>query len=97
MAEAAASHRLDGVGCAPVHFYEDDQFLPVPALRVFDADVAEAEDGHSDSQHLAGTEVSVDSRGFLQETFEIEAIHDAFLNLNYNEMTRKFPVNFPGR
>ena len=70
LAEAAAGDHADGVGGAAIDFHEGDEALAVGAERVVDAEILEAEEGHTDPEYLASAHVPVGGLGALEEGVE---------------------------
>ena len=76
LAEAAAGDERDGVRGTAIDFNVGDEALAVGAVRIGNAEPAEAEQGHAHAEYLASAQVTVRDLGFAQKL--VECFHRFF-------------------
>src|SRR5262249_14300790 len=72
-AQAAAGDDHDGVGSAAIDFDKGDDALTIFALRIFEAELAEAEHGQAHAEYLARAKMAMGDCWFLK--ILVESLH----------------------
>ncbi len=73
LAQTTACHNCNRIGRASVDLYKSDQPLAIFSVRIFDAEFLQSEHGHTHTEHLPSTEVSMGLLG-IAEIF-VEGFH----------------------